>query len=107
MFVPLVPLTLENGATELRPGSHVWDDSGWGAAPRGRRDAPSVLPLVRAGEVLLFDYRCYHRGRANLGMQPRPIAYLLLARPGVSDSHNFPTESIWDDDAAPSDTDDD
>ena len=53
-------------------------------------------PLLAAGELLLFDYRCLHRGRANLTRDARPIAYVLFARPGVVDRHNFPEESVYD-----------
>ena len=34
--------------------------------------------------------------RANLTRDPRPIAYVLFARPGVVDRHNFPEESVFD-----------
>ena len=73
-------------------------------AERGRGDrladgsgaALDESPLLAAGELLLFDYRCLHRGRANLTRDARPIAYVLFARPGVVDRHNFPEESVYD-----------
>ena len=42
--------------------------------------------------LLLFDYHCYHRGRANHSPAPRPVAYTAFAlRCGVTDAHNFPS----------------
>ena len=59
------------GPTELRPGSHVkeakTDDDD---AHDGSGAALDESPLLAAGELLLFDYRCLHRGRANLTRDP-------------------------------------
>ena len=96
-FIPLVDVDAALGPTELRPGSHVkeakTDDDD---ANDGSGGALDESPLLAAGELLLFDYRCLHRGRANLTRDPRPIAYVLFARPGVVDRHNFPEESVFD-----------
>ena len=91
-FVPLVDVHRRNGPTELRPGSHAagdvyafgrWLDAG---DPR----VACVAPELRAGEVLLFDYRVSHRGRANRSDAPRPVMYIVYSvRPGVRDRHNF------------------
>ena len=54
------------------------------------------MPELAVGEILLFDYRTYHRGRANWSADPRPVAYLAYGRDGVSDAHNFPPHSIFD-----------
>ena len=63
VFVPLVDVTLANGATEFLPGSHLdWQ-------------APGHRPLVleaKQGDVLLFDWRLKHRGLANKTRAPRP-----------------------------------
>ena len=97
-FVPLVPVTDENGPTELRPGSHEWVDTPYGREPRwDERKQSAVTPtLPRPGhEMLLFDYRVYHRGRANRSTQSRPVAYVAFStRDGVSDRHNFPDVSL-------------
>ena len=96
-FVPLVPVDQENGPTELRPGSHVWVDSPYGRVPRwDERTQLPVCPnlLQPAQDLLLFDYRVYHRGQANRSAQPRPVGYLAFAcREGLSDTHNFPREA--------------
>ena len=48
-----------------------------------------MAPLVRAGELLLFDYRVRHRGLANDCKEPRPVAYLTYAVGEARDA-NFP-----------------
>ena len=94
-FMPLVAQTFVNGPTELRPGTQVWCDSPLGPEPRWDASCTlPVAPLLAAGDLLLFNYRTYHRGQANHSEAPRPVAYLVYAREGVSDSHNFPTESL-------------
>ncbi len=98
VFCPLRDVDFCNGPTELRPGSHVWRESEWGSEPAwDERAQLPVAPALRAGELLLFDYRCYHRGLANRSDEPRPVAYVVFAmRPGVADAHNFPRERLVD-----------
>lgn len=96
VFTPLCSVTVENGPTELRPGTHVWCESAWGNEPRWdeRRQLP-VAPTLGVGEILLFDYRCYHRGLANRSAAPRPVGYVVYAtRRGLRDVHNFPSETL-------------
>ena len=83
VFVPLVSLTLANGPTELRPATHHHEGTARGHV------APRMAPLVRAGELLLFDYRVRHRGLANDCKEPRPVAYLTYAIGEARDA-NFP-----------------
>lgn len=95
-FIALEPVTRDNGPTELRPGSHVWVESAaWGPQPRwDERRGMTARPELGCGDMLLFDYRTYHRGTANRTDAPRPIGYLVYARSGVADTHNFPAESL-------------
>ena len=73
-FLPLVPLSEVNGPTALALGSH--------RPPRPC--CPRVVrPLLEAGEVLLFDWRTWHRGCANSSRADRPVAYVTYARRGV------------------------
>ena len=64
------------------------------AAP-GAHDAPddssSVAPLLQPGDLLLFDYRCLHRGLMNQGDERREVAYAVYSRQGVRDIQNFPS----------------
>ena len=82
--------------TELRPGSHEWVDTPYGRVPRwdeARQCAVAPLLPRPAQDVLLFDYRVYHRGCANRSLLPRPVAYFAFStRNGVSDAHNFPSD---------------
>ena len=87
-FVPLVDVTAANGGTCLLPRSHVRRHAHAARAPE------KITPLLRAGEVLLFDYRILHYGRANASDAPRPIAYIVYAAKGARDEHNFPPTSL-------------
>ena len=73
-FVPLVPLSDANGPTALALGSHRPPRP---ACPR------VVRPLLHVGEVLLFDWRTWHRGCANSSPADRPVAYVTYVRRGV------------------------
>jgi len=69
---------------------------------------PGVHSNMRAGSMLLFDFRTHHRGRAHRKNDaPRPVAYCVFGAPGVSDRHNFSAayESVWDCSEAQSETD--
>jgi hypothetical protein len=46
----------------------------------------------------LYDYRVMHRGGANATDAQRPVAYVMKSRPGLTDTWNFPRNSIWDED---------
>ena len=54
-----------------------------------------LTPSLSAGELLLFDYRLRHRGLANITAAPRPVAYFVFTSPGLSDTRNFPRESVF------------
>ncbi len=58
--------TVDNGATEVMPGSHLWGDE----QPDQHLDraVPVVMP---AGSVVLFDGALWHRGGANRSAGPR------------------------------------
>ena len=80
VFAPLTAFVPRNGPTELSPSTH-----------RGGDDSSSLAPLLQPGDVLLFDYRCLHRGLANEGNSRREVAYAVYARDGVRDVQNFPS----------------
>ena len=57
------------GPTEFRPGSHVYTRDLTRMmllAKIKKRLRKTVVPELKCGEALLFDYRILHRGRANL-----------------------------------------
>ncbi|CAH0367611.1 unnamed protein product [Pelagomonas calceolata] len=80
VFAPLTAFVPRNGPTELSPATH-----------RGGDDSSSLAPLLQPGDVLLFDYRCLHRGLANQGDFRREVAYAVYSRQGVRDIQNFPS----------------
>ena len=80
VFAPLTAFVPRNGPTELSPATH-----------RGGDGSSSLAPLLQPGDVLLFDYRCLHRGLANQGDVRREVAYAVYARQGVRDVQNFPS----------------
>jgi len=62
--------TAENGATEIIPGSHLWDDT----VPRPQRDhAEYVKAIMPAGSLMIAKGTLYHRGGANRTDRPRLI----------------------------------
>ena len=79
VFVPLVDLTPNNGPTEYVPGSHFDYDV----------KAPHVIPSLRKGTALLFDYRLKHRGLGNSSTEERPLLYITYGRPYFLDVYNF------------------
>jgi hypothetical protein len=80
VFAPLTAFVPRNGPTELSPSTH-----------RGGDDSSSLAPLLQPGDLLLFDYRCLHRGLMNQGDERREVAYAVYARQGVRDVQNFPS----------------
>lgn len=58
--------TVENGATRVVPGSHLWDGD-----PEEGRTYPEDYAVGRAGSVAVFDSRTYHSGGANSSNGPR------------------------------------
>ena len=100
VFIPLVDvLTIENGPTELRPCSHFLTRN---LAPlmlaaKARKTLRSpVIPSLQRRDVLIFDYRILHRGRANVSVNDRPILVLTYAKSWFKDILNFPKKSLYD-----------
>eukprot|EP00521_Asterionellopsis_glacialis_P000295 CAMPEP_0195254240 /NCGR_PEP_ID=MMETSP0706-20130129/4941_1 /TAXON_ID=33640 /ORGANISM="Asterionellopsis glacialis, Strain CCMP134" /LENGTH=405 /DNA_ID=CAMNT_0040306891 /DNA_START=1076 /DNA_END=2293 /DNA_ORIENTATION=- len=97
VFVPLVDLTDDLGPTRLLPGTHrLSDDDAWlllekkdGEDPQ---QLPHVVPLLQKGQLLLFDYRTFHKGQGNTSPHTtRALAYCVYTRPSSSsDIQNFP-----------------
>ena len=48
---------------------------------------------IIAGGIIIFDYRCLHRGLANAKPRTRPIAYCVLSTGFARDRANFPAHS--------------
>jgi Phytanoyl-CoA dioxygenase (PhyH) len=101
LFIPLGPVTAENGPTELRPGTHFLTRQlvpMMLAAKAKKTLAAPVAPLLQLGDVLMFDYRLLHRGRANRSLDPsrnRVILVVTVAVPWFRDVLNFPQRSLY------------
>jgi ectoine hydroxylase-related dioxygenase (phytanoyl-CoA dioxygenase family) len=78
VILPLIALTSEIGATEVKPGSHLRPD-------RDAPPLPSAVPAPNPGDCYLMDSRLMHRGLANQSSVKRPILSLVYHR----DYQNF------------------
>jgi hypothetical protein len=79
--LPLIDVDLRTGPTGVWLGSHRW--------PGADADIKTmtVVPLQR-GDCMMIDYRTLHTGLPNAGRQPRPIVYMVYARPWFFDYVN-------------------
>jgi hypothetical protein len=88
--VPVMDVTVENGATEIWPGSHhdttvsIFDrDLGLdGLVPeealeRRRAFAPPVYPSLKAGSIVIRDMRLWHAGMPNRTDTARPMIAMI------------------------------
>jgi hypothetical protein len=100
VFIPLVDLTEENGPTQICPGSHFLTRSTTRTFKASADNLtaiqytdPPVNLTAAAGSIFLFDYRLLHRGLANRSSHPRPLLYLVMARPWYRD-RTFPPRRL-------------
>jgi hypothetical protein len=100
IFIPLVAITMENGPTEIRPGTHYHTRNlaKMMLAAKARKTLrPPMAPMLSLSDALLFDYRVLHRGLANVCVDEkelRTILCLTVAQPWFKDILNFPQRSI-------------
>ena len=85
--IPLVDFTVENGATEVWPGSHlIVDDAAVRNTPYNvceearAAQLPSFQLVMPAGSVVVRDMRCWHRAMPNWSQTPRPMLALVYFR---------------------------
>jgi len=81
--LPLVDVTVENGAIEVWPGSHL--DVRSGGRPsihvpeEWLAERASVRVPTTKGSILLRDGRMWHRGTSNSTPDPRPMIAVVYA----------------------------
>jgi hypothetical protein len=80
--VPLIDFTLENGSTEVWPGTHLIVDQPDETASLDERVGPlaSKRVNVRAGSIVLRDPRVWHRGVPNRSAHRRTMLALVYHR---------------------------
>lgn len=59
--------TIENGATHIVPGSHLWHED----PEQGKVYPGEVQAIGQTGSVAIWDARLYHAGGANSSASPR------------------------------------
>lgn len=102
VFVPLIDVNKENGATEFVPGTHedarydaVAADVVMGSSALSKEDASIVRVDGSAGTVIVFDVRVMHRGLSNQSLTERPMLYFTFCRDWFQEKHMFQkTESL-------------
>ena len=83
--VPPGPMTLDNGAIQLWPGSHLVrtkrPDQGIDkqTIEARRKLAPPIRAKTEVGDVLVRDVRLWHRGVPNLSDRPRHMIALVVS----------------------------
>jgi hypothetical protein len=120
-LVALTPITAHNGPTELIIGSHrqpsillaLWRVLMGGGSSGGEKDdedhndnnhqaskitallpeSQHLLALLDAGDAILYDARCLHRGRGNNSIHQH---HHFLH--GISSSHSFNNDTIDEED---------
>ena len=84
--VPVVDMSIENGSTEIWPGTHLdtsvaWQDGDIKVSTetleRRRAVRPPLQPNVKAGSVLIRDIRMWHAGTPNHTPEPRPMIAMI------------------------------
>ncbi len=77
--IPLIDFTLENGSTEVWPGTHLDPDDRDLAERCAVR--PSVRTNLRVGDLVVRDLRVWHRGMPNHTTAIRTMLALVYNRP--------------------------
>ena len=91
MFVPLLDISSPGlGATQFCPGTHLMTDAQCNSS---EHHVFSFNPM-KAGSLIMLDYRVLHRGVANTSKTLRPLLYMVFAKPWFKDSKNFKAEKM-------------
>lgn len=81
--IPLIDFTIENGATEVWPGTHRIVDSepsvdGHACSEERGAQMPSLQTVMPAGSIVVRDMRMWHRGMPNGSTQRRSMVALVV-----------------------------
>jgi len=93
---PLIDFTVENGGTEVWPGTHLNTD----ASHLAERipTMPSIRTAVNAGDLVIRDLRLWHRGAPNQLDRIRTMLAIVYNRPWVNMTPPFVpmARSVWE-----------
>jgi Phytanoyl-CoA dioxygenase (PhyH) len=104
VFIPLTDVTDLDGPTELRPGTHYMTRqlTTMMLLAKARRTLVSpVTPNLYVGDVLIFDYRILHRGRANRRRRNEPPSSICVPSSSLPSSRTTATTTITEQDHHP------
>ena len=93
---PLIDFTVENGATEVWPGTHLNTD------PSDLIERIPTMPSVRTaacvGDLIIRDMRLWHRGAPNQLDRIRTMLAIVYNRPWFKNTPPFVpmSRSIWE-----------
>lgn len=74
VFIPLVDLSQELGPTAVISRTHLTDES------TSDSNSIKIAPLMKRGQILLMDYRTFHRGLGNTSSNTtRTLAYTVFS----------------------------
>ncbi len=99
VFVPLCTVSAAMGSPQFCPGTHMLSD----ATCNAMEHRVFQVPVIEAGDAIVFDYRVLHRGMGNSsssgggdtnGGQVRPLFYVVYAKPWWRDKTNFGSEML-------------
>jgi hypothetical protein len=93
---PFIDITPENGPFEVARGSHLFPkEDGLKKIEDG--EIPFDALLMNAGDVMIRDPRCLHRGTPNRTDTPRPMAVIGIFRDWHCRRREYSPlpESIW------------
>lgn len=90
-MVSLDDFTAENGATNLIPGSHLWDDN---RRPTREEMIPAIMP---AGSMLYMLNTVWHSGGANKTKKPRRSLTIQYCQPWCRTYENMTVAMGWED----------
>lgn len=104
VFIPLVDVAPNSVGTTFWPRSHLsrLGEAMYSAAEERSgtvEDDPIaqsefVSPGCKAGDMILFDARIFHRGNANTADADRPILYAMCGTGWARDTYNFPPQRL-------------
>ena len=105
VFIPLVDIEADGDGTMLWPSSHLeqmrYEKYSRAVSRSGHLEDDGETmgemraPAMKAGDVLIFDYRLVHRGLPSIGRE-RCMAYAVLSTGLAWDASNFPSFSLRD-----------